>query len=199
MTDDIEDDIEDEEIEPDDPDEPEDEADVEPQAEPEETRLTSKLTERERQIGYALAVVTVVGGLTQWIPDAVQGDGKAAGLAAVSLVAGVLLGAAVRYGRRVIAAFAAVLASFAPQKTNITAIVQFAYLAYGFWLMIKASNAAGRKAGLERRDRTIARREAAAAAKGGGRGRSSSSSGATASGSARPKPNKRYTPPKKRR
>jgi hypothetical protein len=87
--------------------------------------------------------------------------------------------------------------SFIPPSPliKIASPEQLALLAFAGYLMIKTSNAAGKRAGIERRERAEARR----ADRKSGATTASSAKDAKSAGPApgRPKASKRYTPPKK--
>ena len=156
-----------------------------------ETTFNSRLTPRERQIGWLAAAVIGIGGPIEWIASGISNsDAGAFIVAPILLVAGGLLALAVRYGRRLVMLIAVVVMSFIPPSPykNVMATVQLGMLAFAGYLMIKTSNAAGKRAGLERRERAEARRAARKA------GRTEPTP--TRAGPA-PKASKRYTPPKK--
>ena len=145
----------------------------------------------EQQAAFALGGLTIVVGVAGWIARAVnESKGELAGLAAISLVAGVLFILAARTKRRLLTAFASLAANFAAAPYRAAAFLQFACVALGGLIILRTSNEAARKAGEERRRRR--QEEKGAGVRGGGR---STGRGATTKATG-PAPNKRYTPPK---
>jgi hypothetical protein len=188
----------------------------------------NRLEVTERRVAFALAASTAAAVLGQFVPQAVsKGSSRDAALAALGLALAGALAVAARFGHRIVTAFAAVLASFAPQRYAAGVILSFACLAYGGWIMIKASRVARERAEERRRDRAAAKADEAGAAgargSSGGRGRrsrasragpaatrsaatrsaatraGSARSAAGAAGRARPGASSRYTPPAKKR
>jgi hypothetical protein len=162
----------------------------------------SRLTPKERQIGLALAGLAGVSGVAQWLPDAIgKSDGHAFALAAISLVLAAVFGFAVFNGRRLVASFAAVLAGLPTPKFVVGTALNALLLAFGAYLMLRYSNAAGKRAAEQRQQRSATRRAARGGSGGRGRGRGGSATSSAADTAQRkaasPGANKRYTPPKK--
>jgi len=157
-----------------------------------ETLPPSQLTAKERQIGLVLAGLAAVSGVAQWLPDAIgKSDTHALALAAVSFGLAIVFGLAVWNGRRLIAAFGAVLAGLPTPHFVVGTALNALMLAYGAYLMIRYSNAAGKRAAEQRQAKGAARRA--------GRGARTKDAAPPAGSTktAAPSANKRYTPPKK--
>lgn len=158
----------------------------------------SRTTALERNIGLGLAAVGVLVAIAGRASDVFDSNAKdhstALPLVLVGVAASVLLAVAARYGRRVITAFAAILPGYfiVPARSSL-AYVQFVFLAYAGWLMVKASNEASRSAA-ERRKQQGPRLTAAERAEARRAARNGSAPPPT--GRSTPKASKRYTPPK---
>ena len=157
----------------------------------------SRCTPLERNIGYGLAALGVVIAVAGRISDVLDANAKdhssALPLVIVGVAASLLLALAAHYGRRVITAFAAILPGYfiVPSRSSL-AYVQFVFLAFAGWMMVRASNEASRSAA-ERRKQAGPRMTAAERAE----ARRAARSGATVTRSRpTPKASKRYTPPK---
>src|SRR5207248_5645082 len=99
---------------------------------------------------------------------------------------------AINNGRRVVAAFAAILPPLIPPPYKKLALAQFVFFAYAAWLMVKASNEASHSAAARRqRSPRMTPAERSAARRAG----KQPAPAVSASGRPAPKPNKRYTPP----
>src|SRR5690349_1754693 len=137
-----------------------------------ETPPASRLTPRERQIGFVLAGLGAISGVAQWLPDAVgKSDSHALVLALVSFGLAIVFGLAVYSDRRLVAAFGAVLAGLPTPKFVVGVAFNAGLLAFGAYLLIRYSNAAGKRAAEQRQQKGAARRrtrerQAAAPAKG---------------------------------
>src|SRR5438552_9457828 len=134
----------------------------EPEQEPlPEKPFSARTTPLERQLGYAAAAVFGVIGAAWWIVQAiVDKNGADAGIGLLLLVGGAALVLAVRSGRRIILLVAVVLVSFIPPSPLVRAgsPLQLVMLIFAGYTMIKTSNAAGKRAGLERNERAGGRR-----------------------------------------
>src|SRR5207237_9635660 len=109
----------------------------------------------EGEVGYAAAAVFGVIGAAWWIVQAiVDKNGADAGIGLLLLVGGAALVLAVRSGRRIILLVAVVLVSFIPPSPLVRAgsPLQLVMLIFAGYMMIKTGNAAGKRAGLERKD-----------------------------------------------
>ena len=90
-------------------------------------------------------------------------------------------------------AFAAVLANLVQPKYTVGSVLNVVLLGFGAYLMIRHSNATGKRAAIQRRQRATARRSAKADSRSGAAARR----GTTPARSTAPTRSKRYTPPKK--
>lgn len=157
----------------------------------------SRCTPLERNLGFGLAALGVVITLASWLPvaldDHAKDHSKAVPMLAAGIVTSLLLALAVRNGRRVLAAFAAILPGYfiVPARSALV-YAQFLFLAYAAFMMIRASNEASRTAA-ERRKQAGPRKTAAERA---AERRAARSGATTPSARATPKASKRYTPPK---
>jgi hypothetical protein len=154
--------------------------------------FSSRLRPNERTAGLVLVVASAALSVGTWTADYIDTkDTKSLALAAAGLGLSLLLWLAINNGRRVVAAFAAILPPLIPPPYKQLALAQFVYFAYAAWLMVKASNEASRSAAA-RRERTprMTPAERSAARRAGKQAPVTSASGRTP-----PKPNKRYTPP----
>jgi hypothetical protein len=143
-----------------------------------------RIVRLERRMGWVLIAMMATAVGFSWAADIVHGDVKALLRAALGLGLIAVLAAALWYGRRLIAAFAAMAAGFAPVKPGLTGIV-FVCLAYGGILSLRDTRA--------RRTATMARtRRLPKDAK----ARSVKAAAVVANAARGPTANRRYTPPK---
>jgi hypothetical protein len=150
------------------------------EARPSPTRMLT----REQRVGWAVVAATAAGVLLSWAADSFNGDGNALGRAAIGLGLAVVMGAAVWYGRRIMAAFSAMAAGLAPLKPAFAA-VSLVSLVYGAYLLFR-NTLAQRKVAMARPRRQP----------GGARTRSPKAATEAAGAARRPNANRRYTPPK---
>jgi hypothetical protein len=143
------------------------------------TPVPTRIVPLERLMGWILTAMMATAVGYSRAADIVHGDGTALALAAGGLGLIAVLAAALWYGHRLITAFAAMAAGFAPVKPNLAAIV-FVCLAYAGLLSFRDTRAR-RTAAMARPRRP---RKAAAVVTSGARGPSAS---------------RRYTPPKAKR
>jgi hypothetical protein len=159
----------------------------------------TQMDRREQLLGWTLAGVVAVAVAISWAPDAVRGNGKAVS-GAIALGMTAVLAAAVRYGRRIFAAFASMAmatvvttppASSSAVKTGVGTLSLLGLLFGGFLLF--RNTVAQRKVAMARprRPRRPPRAARARTARGGEAGAS-----AAAEAARRPSANRRYTPPK---
>jgi hypothetical protein len=152
----------------------------------EATPSPARMVRLEQQLGWLVVAAAATAIVGSWAHQILHGDNQALGKAAVGLgLAGVLAGA-VWYGRRLIAAFAAMAAGLAPvdQKSGY-ALISIVCLAYGGVLLFR-NTLAQRKLAMAR-----PRRPPKSA-----RTRSSKAAEVVADSARRPSANRRYTPPK---
>ena len=158
------------------------------------SRSHTTLEAWEQKAAFALGGLTIVVGLGGWITKGIdEGKGEDFLFAAIGLVVGTLFILAARSGRRLLTAFASLLANFAQSPWRAAAFLQFSCVILGGLIILRTSNEAARRAGEERRRR----RQEEKAARGGRpvRGGARPTAKATGKG-AGPTPSKRYTPPK---
>jgi hypothetical protein len=151
----------------------------------------------ERQIGWLIVAVALGALLASHFSGATSArttvGSTAAGVGLVIIMAGTIW-----YGQRIFAAFASLLAGFAPLSKNLI-YLSFFSLGYGAFLMFKASRAQSKAAATRPRRPPRQRGTKAGAADsrstGRGRGRTGAGSAGSGPGGRRPSANRRYTPP----
>ena len=142
----------------------------------EDTR-PSRMTARERQIGFVLAAIGAV------VAVAVAANGNPL-IGALSGVAAIGLGVSSRFGHRIVTAFVAILGGF-----FLALPANFAFLGYGGYLMFRSSRAQAKLNASRPRLTPEQRREAREARRAAKRGEATPTL-------KRPTPSGRYTPPK---
>jgi hypothetical protein len=148
----------------------------------------TRMVRLEQQVGWMVVAGTAAAVVYAWFGGPVNGKAVPFSAIALGLVMTAALGAAVWYGRRLIAAFAAMAAGAVISYSLISIFC----LAFGGFLLFR-NTLAQRKLAMARPRRppraARSRSSKAAAA-------ASSSSSSEADGVRRPSANRRYTPPK---
>jgi hypothetical protein len=150
----------------------------------------------ERQVGWLIVAVAIGAVLASHASDALNGSSTALGQAAVGGGLIILMAGAIWYGHRIWAAFAALVAGFAPLSPSLV-YLSFFSLGYGAYLMFKASRAQAKAAATRPRRQPRQRRARGAPTGSGSATKSRTGAGRTGAGdTGRPSANRRYTPPR---